>query len=137
MLRRGGAVHAVAAGAVLVAVVSGCAPPTTRSDLVGVFEDTSSGARVRLAGDGAFMAEAVPCDAIDSPADDAPCDFGGSWELLDSQAASDVVYLSVDGGLGMLAGVQLYVRSPDVLYFQEDPDGGPSLVLRKVEREAD
>lgn len=107
-------------GAVLVALMSGalsgCGATPTRSELVGVFEDADSGARVSLADDGAFTAEGVPGSAVAETLGDAPRDFTGSWDLVGHAGSSDFVYLGVeDDGLALLAGIQLYVRSDDAL----------------------
>ncbi|MFH8528923.1 hypothetical protein ACH4GE_10945 [Streptomyces tendae] len=47
--------------------------------------------------------------------------------------SSDFVHLSVeDGGLGMVAGVQLYAEEEGEVYFRTDPDAPPSLVLTRT-----
>lgn len=116
---------ALAASAVLI---SGCTASIDPDGLPGVYRNEKTGGEIRLGSDGKFNATAVSVDGTSAPAD-----FHGSWEFLDNRESLDFVYLTVkDDGLGMVAGIQLYTKSQETVYFQADPDGRPSLVLKKV-----
>ncbi|WP_234349877.1 hypothetical protein [Streptomyces sp. WM4235] len=116
---------ALTASAVFVA---GCTASVDPDELPGLYRNEKTGGEILLGSDGTFSATDVSTDGSSDPAD-----FQGSWEFLDSQESSDFVYLKVkDGGLGVTAGIQLYTRSQDTVYFRDDPDGPPSLVLKRV-----
>ncbi|MEU9801501.1 hypothetical protein [Streptomyces sp. NPDC051000] len=113
------------AAAVLVA---GCTASVDPDELPGLYRNEKTGGEILLGSDGTFSATDVSTDGSSDPAD-----FHGSWEFLDNQEAGDFVYLTVkDDGLGMTGGVQLYTKSQDTVYFHDDPDGPPSLVLKRV-----
>ncbi|MFD3550090.1 hypothetical protein ACFWUW_31675 [Streptomyces sp. NPDC058655] len=108
--------------------MSGCTASVDPDGLPGVYRNAKTGGEILLGPDKKFSATGVSVDGTSAPAD-----FHGTWQFLDSQESSDCVYLTVkDDGLGMTAGIQLYTKSQETLYFQDDPDGRPSLVLEKV-----
>ncbi|MFF9473914.1 hypothetical protein ACF1E9_15020 [Streptomyces roseolus] len=125
---RAGAGRLVALLAAVVALVSGCAATVDPGELPGVYRNEGAGAELRLESDGTFSAVHVVADGSSGAAD-----FSGRWEWLGGRAGSDFVYLSVDGGgLGPIAGVQLYPSGANAVEFRPDPDGPPSLKLTRT-----
>ncbi|WP_037879781.1 hypothetical protein [Streptomyces sp. NRRL F-5727] len=110
------------------ALVAGCAGTVDPDSLPGVYRDDGTGAELRLDSDGTFSAVDVVTDGSSGPAD-----FSGRWEWLGDRAGSDFVYLSVDGGgLGRIAGIQLYPTGGNAVEFRPDPDGPPSPRLTRA-----
>ncbi|MFD3679298.1 hypothetical protein [Streptomyces sp. NPDC058613] len=102
--------------------------PVDPAELPGVYRNDKTGGEITLDSGGTFSATDVSTDGFSGPAD-----FSGRWEFLDNEAASDFVYLSVgDGGLGRIAGIQLYAEGQGTVYFRHDLDGPPTLVLKRV-----
>ncbi|WP_340563810.1 hypothetical protein [Streptomyces sp. GSL17-111] len=128
-MRRKAAVRRLVATAVLLAALaSGCAASIDPDALPGRYRDETGG-EVLLEPDGTFSATAVSTDDFSGPAD-----FSGSWEFHDRETATDFVYLSVeDGGLGRIAGIQLYTKDQETVYFHYDVDGPLTTVLHKVD----
>ncbi|MER7625370.1 hypothetical protein [Streptomyces sp. NPDC126503] len=125
---RAGAGWLAALLAAAVSLVSGCTASVDPAELPGVYRDDGTGAQLRLASDGTFSAVDVVTDGSSDPAD-----FSGRWEWLGDRAGGDFVYLSVDsGGLGPVAGLQLYPSGGNTVEFRPDPDGPPSLRLSRT-----
>ncbi|MEU5626127.1 hypothetical protein ABZ784_31990 [Streptomyces tendae] len=51
---------------------------------------------------------------------------------LDADGTFSATHISMDGGLGMVGGVQLYTEEEGEVYFRTDPDAPPSLVLTRT-----
>ncbi|MBD3932260.1 hypothetical protein IF129_11935 [Streptomyces chumphonensis] len=128
-MRRKAAVRRLVATVVGLAVLaSGCAASIDPDALPGRYRDETGG-EVRLEPDGTFSVTAVSTNDSSGPAD-----FSGTWEFHDSDMTTDFVYLSVeDGGLGRIAGIQLYTEDQETVYFRHDVDGPPTTVLHKVD----
>ncbi|MFD7980928.1 hypothetical protein [Streptomyces sp. NPDC059071] len=125
---RAGAGRLVALLAAVVSLVSACTGSVDPDELPGVYRNDRTGAELRLEPDGTYSAEDVVTDETSVPAD-----FSGRWEWLGNQAGSDFVYLSVDsGGLGSIAGIQLYPSGENTVEFRPDPDGPPSPKLTRA-----
>ncbi|GIG64069.1 lipocalin family protein [Phytomonospora endophytica] len=122
--RRHGLVLILAATA---ALTSACGS-VEAEDVPGVFHSDETGASITLGADSTFTATGVAPDDVSGSGGADPVDFSGTWEFV-----NDFVYLTVDdGGLGKLAGVQLYPDGVDEVEFRADPDGPPSLEFTRV-----
>ncbi|MDR3083920.1 MAG: hypothetical protein LBV60_23895 [Streptomyces sp.] len=126
--KRTGGRWLVAALAASTVLTSGCTASVDPDELPGVYRDDATGGEIVLDSDRTFSATDVSTDGFSGPAD-----FSGQWEFLDNQASSDFIYLTIDdGGLGKIAGIQLYTTDRGTVEFHGDPDGPPSMVLTKV-----
>ncbi|WP_406419688.1 hypothetical protein [Streptomyces sp. NBC_01614] len=128
MIRGTGGRWLVAALTASAVFTSGCTDSVDTDELPGVYRNEATGGKLQLESDGTFSATGVSTDRSSGSAD-----FSGRWEFVDSQGAGDFIYLTVeDGGLGRTGGVQLWPKGPKSVYFQDDPDEPPALVLTKA-----
>lgn len=128
VIRRTGGRWLVAALAASAVLVSGCAASVDPDQLPGVYRNDKTGGEILLDSDGRFSATGVSTDDSAGPAD-----FSGRWEFLDNRASDDFIYLTVeDGGLGKIAGIQLYPDGRGAVEFRPDPDGKPLPKLTKT-----
>ncbi|MEU0674925.1 hypothetical protein ABZ330_18910 [Streptomyces sp. NPDC006172] len=109
------------------ALVTGCASSVDPDELPGLYRNDGSGAEILLESDGQFSATGVSTGEVAGPAS-----FSGRWEFVDSQGSSDFIYLTVGGGLGKIAGIQLYPSGQGAVEFRPDPDGKPLPKLTRV-----
>ncbi|MFD2028099.1 hypothetical protein [Promicromonospora aerolata] len=113
-------------------LLSGCSTPIEADQVSGTYRSAETGGELRLEPDGTFLATGISGDeAVGSGGTDT-ADFSGEWEVVDF-GSDDVVYLSIDEGLGGVHGFPLNLHGQDAFELRPDPDGPVSLVL---EREA-
>jgi hypothetical protein len=116
----------VAALAAFTVLTAGCS--VDPDELPGVYRNDATGGEIRLDANGTFSATDVLTDGHSGPAD-----FKGRWEFLDDQASSDFIYLTiVDGGLGGIAGIQLWPAGRGKVEFKAPDEPRPFMVLTKV-----
>ena len=110
--------------------LSGCSTPIEADQVSGTYRSAETGGELRLEPDGTFLATGISGDEVVGSGGADTGDFSGQWEVVD-YGSDDVVYLSIDEGLGGVYGLPLNLHGQDAFELRPDPDGPVSLVLER------
>jgi hypothetical protein len=122
----------VAFSAILLTMCTGCSQAIDVDQVPGIYRSSETGGTVELESDGEFSASGISSAEAVGAGGTEPRQFAGKWEIIQSEASADVIYLSLDGdGLADVVGIQLYVNGRSSVEFRANPDRPASLVLTK------